>query len=86
MNMKTLLAELKQGLVEEFELEDVDPQTLTEDTEFFQGGLGLDSVDLLALVAFLDREYGVEIFTRELGEKVFVNLGTLARYILEHRR
>jgi hypothetical protein len=40
----------------------------------------------LILVAMVDRDYGVEIFSRELGEKVFVNLATLAEYISEKRK
>jgi acyl carrier protein len=84
--MQELLRELKIKIVEELQLLDVNPEELAEDTPFFDGGLGLYSVDLLVLVALLDRDYGVEIFTRELGEKVFVNLSTLAAYIQENRK
>jgi acyl carrier protein len=85
-SMQELLRELKIKIVEELQLLDVNPEELAEDTPFFDGGLGLYSVDLLVLVALLDRDYGVEIFTRELGEKVFVNLSTLAAYIQENRK
>jgi acyl carrier protein len=84
--MKQLLQELKKKIVEELQLEEVNPDELADDTPFFDGGLGLDSVDLLVLVALVDRDYGVEIFTRELGEKVFINLFTLAEYISKTRK
>jgi acyl carrier protein len=84
--MKQLLQELRKKIVEELQLIDVNPDELTEDTPFFDGGLGLDSVDLLVLVALVDRDYGVEIFSRELGEKVFVTLSTLAEYIAKNRK
>jgi acyl carrier protein len=84
--MKQLLQELKKKIVEELQLEDTNPDELADDTPFFDGGLGLDSVDLLVLVALVDRDYGVEIFTRELGEKVFINLFTLAEYISKTRK
>jgi acyl carrier protein len=74
--MEELLKELKRKIVEE----------LADDTLFFDGGLGLDSVDLMVLVALVDRDYGVEIFNRELGEKVFITLSTLAEYITKHRK
>jgi acyl carrier protein len=83
--MKAVLQELKRKIVEELELSDVRPEELADDIPFFHGGLGLDSVDLMVLVALVDRDYGVEIFTRELGEKVFVRLSTLAEYIAKHR-
>jgi acyl carrier protein len=84
--MKQLLPELKRKIVEELQLEDVNPEGLADDSPFFEGGLGLDSVDLLVLVALVDRDYGVEIFSRELGEKVFITLSTLAEYISRNRK
>ncbi len=84
--MKQLLEELKKKIVEELQLQDVIPDDLADETPFFDGGLGLDSVDLLILVAVVQRDYGVEIFSRELGEKVFVTLSTLAEYIAKNRK
>jgi acyl carrier protein len=84
--MEKLLQELKTKIVEELDLKDVVPDELADDAPFFDGGLGLDSVDLMVLVALIDRDYGVEIFNRELGEKVFMTLSTLAEYITKHRK
>jgi len=84
--MKQLLQELKKKIVEELQLKDVTPDELADDIPFFDGGLGLDSVDLLFLVALVDRDYGIEIFSPELGEKVFITLSTLAEYIAKHRK
>jgi acyl carrier protein len=83
--MEPLLQELKKKIVKELQLQEVDPEKLADDTLFFNGGLDLDSIDLLALVVLVDRDYGVEIFSRELGEQVFVNLSTLAEYIAKNR-
>jgi acyl carrier protein len=84
--MEKVLQELKKKIVEELDLKDVNPNELADDTLFFDGGLGLDSVDLMVLVALVDRDYGVEIFNRELGKKVFITLSTLADYITKHRK
>lgn len=84
--MEQLLQELKKKIVEELQLKDVTPDELADETPFFDGGLGLDSVDLLLLVALVDRDYGVEIFSRELGEKVFITLSTLAEYITKNQK
>jgi len=84
--MKELLRELKIKIVEELQLKDVNPDQLADDTSFFDGGLGLDSVDLLVLVALVDRDYGVQIFSRELGEKVFITLSSLAEHIAKTRK
>jgi len=84
--MKELLRELKIKIVEELQLKEVNPDQLGDDTPFFDRGLGLDSVDLLVLVALMDRDYGVQIFSRELGEKVFITLSTLAEYVAKMRK
>jgi acyl carrier protein len=83
--LEDLLEELKAKIIKELELDDVNPADINEDTTFFGGGLGLDSVDLLLLVALLAREYGVEILNREIGEKVFVNFRSLTEYVLKNR-
>ncbi|MFH1138605.1 MAG: phosphopantetheine-binding protein [Pseudomonadota bacterium] len=84
--MKALLEELKVKIVEVLGLFDITPEEIADDAPFFQGGLGLDSVDILELVVMVETEYGIRIDTRELGEKIFVNLASLAEFIQEHRR
>ena len=76
-----LLEELKAKIIETLELRDVNPDELTADSSFFDGELNLDSIDILELAVMIEEEYGVMIDNRELGEKVFVTIGTLARYI-----
>ena len=76
-----LLEELRSKIVETLELRDVDPNELTAESSFFDGGLNLDSIDVLELAVMVEEEYGVSINNRELGEKVFITIGTLAQYI-----
>lgn len=84
--MRELLDELKKKIVSELELTDIRPQDIRDDETFFQGGLGLASIDLLFIVAVLDNDYGVLIDNKELGEKVFINMTTLAEYISKNRK
>ncbi|MCK9364694.1 MAG: hypothetical protein M0P74_13995 [Syntrophales bacterium] len=83
--MRELLDALKKKIVSELELTDIRPEEIRDDEAFFQGGLELASIDLLFLVAVLDNDYGVLIDNKELGEKVFQNLTTLAEYIMQKR-
>jgi acyl carrier protein len=76
-----LLEELRTRIVETLDLRDVDPDELTAESSFFDDGLNLDSIDILELAVMIEEEYGVMIDNRELGEKVFITIGTLARYI-----
>ena len=77
--------ELKNKIIETLNLTEVEPAELTEDTSFFEKGLNLDSIDILELAVMIEEMYGVSIDNRELGEKVFVTLGTLAGYIKDNR-
>ena len=80
-----ILEGLKDNIIETLNLVDVEPADLTEDTAFFEDGLNLDSIDILELAVMIEEMYAVSIENRELGEKVFITLGTLARYIEENR-
>ncbi len=80
-----LIEELKTHIIETLNLIDLDPSEITRDTPFFDNGLNLDSIDILELAVMIEEMYGVSIENRELGEKVFITLGTLAGYIEENR-
>lgn len=86
--MNELIEELKVKIIETLDLVDLTPEEISNEAPFFQQeeGLGLDSVDILEMVVMLEKEYGVRIDNRELGEKVFINMTTLAQYISENRR
>jgi acyl carrier protein len=83
--MPELIDDLKHTIIEALDLSHLDPATLTADTSFFQGGLELDSVDILELVVVIDQHYGVKIYDRELGKQVLRTLGTLAEFIQTSR-
>jgi acyl carrier protein len=83
--MNNLVGELAQKIIDILGLFDVELEDINEKTTFFDDGLGIDSVDILELVVMLERDYGVLIDSRELGEKVFIDMGTLARYVGENR-
>jgi acyl carrier protein len=79
--MDELIAELRAKIVQVLELVDVNPDDLTAQTAFFDGGLGLDSIDVLELAVMVEEDYGVKIDNKELGRQVFVTLGSLAGHI-----
>jgi len=79
-----LESELKQMIVRELNLEDVDPAELKDDAPLFgdgAGGLGLDSLDAVELVVLLQRHYQVEIKDMEQGREVFATIQTLADHV-----
>jgi len=82
----TLINELKVKIIDTLNFEDVRPDDIVEDHQLVGGELGIDSIDVLELVMMIDKDYGIKIDNKELGEKVFANLTSLARFIYENSR
>ncbi|MFP4476863.1 MAG: phosphopantetheine-binding protein [Desulfatibacillaceae bacterium] len=83
--MSELIEELKGRILETVDVRGIAPEDMGKDTTFFEGGLNLDSIDVLELAVMIEEEYGVVIDNKELGEKVFITLGTLADYVRQNR-
>ncbi len=83
--MEKLVNELKVKIIETLNLIDVTPRDFDEDGPLIGGDLGIDSIDVLEMVMMIEKDYSVVIDNKELGEKVFVSLKTLARYIDQNR-
>jgi len=81
-----LISELKIKIIDTLHFEDVRPDDIVEDHQLVGGELGIDSIDVLELVMMIDKDYGIKIDNKELGEKVFANLTSLARFIYENSR
>jgi acyl carrier protein len=82
--MTDILAGITDILINTLDL-DVSPEEVTPDATLFHEGLGLDSIDVLELVVSIEERWDVRIDNRELGEEVFVSVGTLADYIAANR-
>lgn len=83
--MEQLIAELKEKIIETLDLIDVKPSDFKEDEVLVGGPLGIDSIDILELAMMIDRDYGIKIDNKELGQKVFTSLRTMAEHILKNR-
>ncbi len=76
--------ELKKLLVENLALDDINPEEIKDNEILFNDGLGLDSLDAVEIVVFLQRNFGLEIHDMEQGQKIFYSIGTLANYVYEN--
>lgn len=81
----SLKEQLKKVIVEELNLEDVDPGEIDDNAPLFGEGLELDSLDAVELVVQLQTHFGVEITSMEQAKPVFQSIETLARFIEENQ-
>lgn len=72
---------LKQVLIEDLNLEDVEPEEIEDDMALFGDGLGLDSLDAVELVVIIQKHFGVEIKDMEEARPAFQTISTLAQFI-----
>jgi acyl carrier protein len=56
-------------------------QKITMDTPILGKGLGLDSVEALALITEIEAEFDIGFDDEELAVGLFENIGTLAEFV-----
>jgi len=87
-----LKSELKQHIIEQLNLEEVQVEDFIDDAPLFgdegkaQGGVGLDSIDALELIVLLEKFYRINVTNPEEGKAVFYSIDSMADYIEAHRK
>ena len=79
--MEELIEKLKLQIIEQLNLEDIEPEDINADEPLFGTGMGLDSIDALELIVLLEKDYGIKIQNPKDGQKVFHSLKTMAEFI-----
>ena len=79
--MSDLKENLKNQIIEQLNLEDVETTDINNDAPLFGDGLGLDSIDALEFIVLLDEQYGIKISNPEEGKDIFHSINSLAAYI-----
>ncbi len=84
--MEELIEQLKKQIIEQLNLEDLEPDDIDPDEPLFGDGLGLDSIDALELIVLLEKQYGIKIENPKEGQKIFYSVRTMAEFITEHKK
>ena len=82
--LSTIKTKLKELLISELSLEDMEVSDISDDETLFGEGLGLDSLDAVEIVVLLQRHFSLEIQDMEKGKEIFVSLDTLAKYVYDN--
>ncbi|SHF94831.1 acyl carrier protein [Salegentibacter echinorum] len=85
LKMTDLHTELKESIVEQLNLEEMEPADISDEEPLFGDGLGLDSIDALELIVLLEKDYGIKLTEPEQGREIFVSINKMAQFIEENR-
>lgn len=83
--MKELTEKLKEELIEQLNLEDIEPSDIDNSEALFGDGLGLDSIDALEIIVLLEKEYGIKIEDRTQGKDAMYSIDTLVEFINKNK-
>lgn len=76
---------LKELLIEELNLVDVNVNDIDDDAPLFVEGLGLDSLDAVELVVLVQKNFNVEIKNMDEGKVAFQSVNSLVDFIKERQ-
>jgi acyl carrier protein len=83
--MNAIETEVFQKLRTRLNLAHVDPASVDASTSLFDGGLDLDSIDVLEVSALVHKEYGISVAQAERSREIFGTVGSLAAFIERNR-
>lgn len=84
--MENLINELKLKVIEALNLDGMTPEDIADDAPLFgDEGLGLDSIDVLELIVFLEKNYGIRLANPQEGKQVFQSMAVMADYVAKNR-
>jgi acyl carrier protein len=82
MRRELIQRKIEQLLVSELKVNPAAIAELNSSTPLLGRGIGLDSVETMALVVALEEEFGISIEDDELTVDLFKNIGTLTDGIM----
>lgn len=79
-----ILGQVRRTLIDMLHVECI-PEELDPDTPIFGTGLGLDSIDYVELVVFLERDYGIRLESPMDGRAAMRTINSLTDIIIAKR-
>ncbi|WP_378187689.1 phosphopantetheine-binding protein [Aquimarina sp. W85] len=83
--MADLQLELKEKIIDQLSLEDIEVSDIDNNDPLFGEGLGLDSIDALELIVLLEKDYGIKLKDPKEGKAIFESIQVMADYISKNR-
>lgn len=85
MTTSNLHSEIKHLIVEALQLEDVDPDKISDTDPLFGAGLNLDSIDALELASAVSRKFEIQVREDQETRDAFRSVSHLAAFVTRKR-
>ena len=84
--MEELIDKLKKEIIQQLNLEEIEPEDVDAEAPLFVEGLGLDSIDALELIVLLEKEYGLKITDQKEGKAILYSIKSMADFIQQNKK
>lgn len=84
--MENLTEEIKESIIRQLNLKDINPDDINSDEPLFGDGLGLDSIDALELIVMLEKQYGIRLTSAAEAKEIFKSVAAIADYVEKNRK
>lgn len=81
MESPQVVSNVIEAIFDSVNLRFVDRDSVDENTVLGQGGLGLDSVDILEVVVAIEHRFGVKVQDKKSGQDVFQSIGSIVKFV-----
>ncbi len=81
MAEQQMVKEIAEVICQAVNLGHLNTSEMVSDTALMDGGMGLDSVDVLEAVLAIEHHFDIKIENAEEGKKHFHTLGTIADFV-----
>jgi len=78
---QAVLGEVISVIRNSVNLHHLEPSRFTPETSLRDGGLELDSVDILEIIVAVEHHFGVKVDDAEMGKKYFRTIGSIAELV-----
>ncbi|MBP0016840.1 MAG: acyl carrier protein [Cyanobacteria bacterium SBLK] len=77
---QTTIEKLKTIIADDLDV-NLKKDEIDENASLFEGGLGLDSIVIVELIALIEEKFGIEFSDLELNPEYFSSLKVLAEFV-----
>lgn len=78
--MQEIEGRIKRIIVEELELGDK-VKHVTGETQLIDGGLNMDSINVLELISLIEEEFGITVRDEDMSVELLGNIASLSAYV-----